>query len=149
MAIMIDMSCPIPPALSARSFDNVEYWLDEVEKYAGPNVQKLLVGNKSDLTGSRIITYEKGEKFARDKNMKFFETRYAQHSAAQQQARVDVQHTGLWFVILVLWLHFIADDVLCAVCVLVSHRDRVIYSAKVNYSVEEAFIALAMTIKES
>ena len=65
-------ACPF----SARSFENVEYWLDEVEKYAGPNVQKLLVGNKSDLTGSRVITYERGEKFARDKGMKFFETRY-------------------------------------------------------------------------
>ena len=26
---------------SARSFDNVEYWLDEVDKYAGPNVVKV------------------------------------------------------------------------------------------------------------
>ena len=24
-----------------RSFENVEYWLDEVEKYAGPNVVKV------------------------------------------------------------------------------------------------------------
>lgn len=24
-----------------RSFENVEYWLDEVEKYAGPNVIKV------------------------------------------------------------------------------------------------------------
>ena len=24
-----------------RSFENVEYWLDEVDKYAGPNVQKV------------------------------------------------------------------------------------------------------------
>ena len=107
-----------------RSFENVEYWLDEVDKYAGPNVQKvrsmhgnrrpylylrivatklfyscllfvpawspivyavchaqLLVGNKSDLTGSRVITYEKGDKFARDRGMKFFETRCAAATA--------------------------------------------------------------------
>ena len=54
------------------------------------------MGNKSDLTGSRVITYQQGEELSRDLDMKFFET-----------------------------------------------------SAKVNYSVEEAFIALAMIIKES
>lgn len=34
------------------------------------------MGNKSDLTGSRVVTFEKGEKFARDHRMHFFETRY-------------------------------------------------------------------------
>ena len=97
-------ACPF----SARSFENVEYWLDEVEKYAGPNVQKLLVGNKSDLTGSRVITYERGEKFARDKGMKFFETRY-----------------GTIRVCLVVgWLFATHADMIlrCAVCVLASSR---------------------------
>jgi hypothetical protein len=36
---------------------------------------QLLVGNKSDLTGSRVVTFEKGEQFARDRGMHFFETR--------------------------------------------------------------------------
>ena len=54
------------------------------------------MGNKSDLTGSRVITHQQGKELADRKGMEFFET-----------------------------------------------------SAKVNYSVEEAFIALAMIIKES
>ena len=31
------------------SFDNVTRWLTEIDKYARENVNKLLVGNKSDL----------------------------------------------------------------------------------------------------
>lgn len=57
---------------------------------------QLLVGNKSDLTGSRVVTFDQGHDFASKHGMGFFET-----------------------------------------------------SAKVNHSVEEAFISLGMAIKES
>lgn len=32
-----------------RSFENVEYWLDEVEKYAGPNVVKVRLLRKEAI----------------------------------------------------------------------------------------------------
>ena len=32
-----------------RSFEEIDNWLAEVDKYADENVVKLLVGNKSDL----------------------------------------------------------------------------------------------------
>ena len=32
-----------------ESFNNVKTWLNEINRYANENVNKLLVGNKSDL----------------------------------------------------------------------------------------------------
>ena len=42
------MAVVVPPLRgrsAGRSFDNVEYWLDEVDKYAGPHVQKVRAPN--------------------------------------------------------------------------------------------------------
>jgi Ras-related protein Rab-1A len=39
------------------SFNNVKQWLNEIDRYANENVNKLLVGNKSDLTSKRVVEY--------------------------------------------------------------------------------------------
>jgi ribosome biogenesis GTPase A len=41
-----------------ESFNNVKTWLNEVDRYANENVNKLLVGNKSDLTAKRAVDYQ-------------------------------------------------------------------------------------------
>ncbi|CAN1259166.1 Ras-related protein RABD2b [Linum perenne] len=41
-----------------ESFNNVKQWLSEIDRYASENVNKLLVGNKSDLTANRVVPYE-------------------------------------------------------------------------------------------
>jgi small GTP-binding protein len=38
-----------------ESFDNVKQWLNEIDRYACENVNKLLVGNKSDLDSKRQV----------------------------------------------------------------------------------------------
>lgn len=38
-----------------ESFNNVKQWLTEIDRYACENVNKLLVGNKSDLTTKRAV----------------------------------------------------------------------------------------------
>ena len=35
------------------SFENVKTWMSEIDKYAQEHVNKLLVGNKSDLSEKR------------------------------------------------------------------------------------------------
>lgn len=40
------------------SFNNVKQWLNEIDRYANENVNKLLVGNKSDLTSKRVVDYQ-------------------------------------------------------------------------------------------
>ena len=38
------------------------------------NIQLVLIGNKSDLEGKRVISYEEGKNFADENNLLFFET---------------------------------------------------------------------------
>jgi len=40
------------------SFNNVKQWLNEIDRYASENVNKLLVGNKCDLTANKVVSYE-------------------------------------------------------------------------------------------
>merc|ERR1712097_226907 len=40
-----------------ESFNNVKQWLHEIDRYACENVNKLLVGNKSDLTSKYYYYY--------------------------------------------------------------------------------------------
>lgn len=44
-----------------ESFKHLENWLIEVEKNANKVVYKYLVGNKSDLSDQRKVTYEQGK----------------------------------------------------------------------------------------
>ena len=40
-----------------ESFNNVKQWLQEIDRYACENVNKLLVGNKSDLTTKKVVDF--------------------------------------------------------------------------------------------
>ncbi|GAN08463.1 GTP-binding protein ypt1 [Mucor ambiguus] len=41
----------------ADSFNNVKQWMQEIDRYAAEGVNKLLVGNKSDLTDKKVVEY--------------------------------------------------------------------------------------------
>ena len=47
-----------------ESFNNVKTWLNEINRYANENVNKLLVGNKSDLSEERVVSEEEGQTLA-------------------------------------------------------------------------------------
>jgi len=52
----------------------VKQWLHEIDRYASENVNKLLVGNKSDLTSKRAVSYEQAKEFADSLGIAFIET---------------------------------------------------------------------------
>ena len=58
---------------SAQTFRNLPEWLQEVERYAGKDVHRILIGNKSDRQ-DREITAEVGKRFAQENEMPFLET---------------------------------------------------------------------------
>ncbi|KAH0830398.1 P-loop containing nucleoside triphosphate hydrolase protein [Lanmaoa asiatica] len=46
-----------PSLLNDDTFTNVKQWLQEIDRYASEGVNKLLVGNKSDLTSKKVVEY--------------------------------------------------------------------------------------------
>lgn len=46
------------------SFNNVKQWLHEIDRYACDNVNKLLVGNKCDMSARKVVDYNTAKEFA-------------------------------------------------------------------------------------
>ena len=55
------------------TFNNLSDWLSEVERYAGNNVHRVLIGNKCDLT-EREVSKDVSDKFAQQHSMPLLET---------------------------------------------------------------------------
>ncbi|KAF9934993.1 GTP-binding protein of the rab [Linnemannia zychae] len=56
------------------TFANVKQWLAEIDRYASEGVNKLLVGNKSDLTNKKVVEYTVAKEFADQLQIPFLET---------------------------------------------------------------------------
>uniref|UniRef100_A0A7S2N4U8 Ras-related protein Rab-1A n=1 Tax=Helicotheca tamesis TaxID=374047 RepID=A0A7S2N4U8_9STRA len=59
---------------SKDSFDHVNDWMKEVNRYASEGTCKLLVGNKSDRTADKIVKEEEAKEFADELGIAFLET---------------------------------------------------------------------------
>nr|AJO69983.1 organellar Rab protein [Penaeus vannamei] len=57
-----------------ESFNNVKQWLQEIDRYACENVNKLLVGNKCDLTHKKVVDYLTAKEYADSLCIPFLET---------------------------------------------------------------------------
>jgi GTPase SAR1 family protein len=57
MMSQIKVTVPGILVLSADSFNNVKQWLQEIDRYATEGVNKLLVGNKSDMSDKKVVEY--------------------------------------------------------------------------------------------
>ncbi len=58
---------------SQKTFDNLRQWMNVINQLAG-EMPLILIGNKIDLVDERKVPKEKGEQFANDNNIKFFES---------------------------------------------------------------------------
>jgi len=67
------------------TFGNVKQWLQEIDRYACEGVNKLLVGNKSDLTSKKVVEYTVAKEFADGLSIPFLETS-AKNSTNVEQA---------------------------------------------------------------
>ena len=57
-----------------KSFDNVITWLNEVKDMCYKDILICLIGNKCDLEGKRVISFEDGKSLAAQNNLLFYET---------------------------------------------------------------------------
>lgn len=85
------------------SFSNVKQWLEEIDRYACDNVNKLLVGNKCDLTAKKVVEYTTANQYAEQLGIPFLETSAKNSTnveqafmtmAAEIKARVGPPSTG-------------------------------------------------------
>lgn len=58
---------------SMDSFASIKKWLVDVERFASPNVLKLIVGNKNDLSHRRAVDFSVAKKFADDLGIRIME----------------------------------------------------------------------------
>lgn len=57
-----------------KSFENIVKWLRNIDEHANEDVEKMIVGNKCDMTEKRVVTKERGEQIAREHDIRFMET---------------------------------------------------------------------------
>ena len=55
-----------------ESFNNIDYWVSEIEKAIDSNVVIYLIGNKIDLDDKRVISYENGKNKCLEKGFNYF-----------------------------------------------------------------------------
>uniref|UniRef100_A0A1I7S3M1 Ras-related protein Rab-43 n=1 Tax=Bursaphelenchus xylophilus TaxID=6326 RepID=A0A1I7S3M1_BURXY len=57
-----------------QSFESLHRWIEDVSKFAVPNVAKVLVGTKADLEDRRMVEFDEGLSLSKAHNMiGFFE----------------------------------------------------------------------------
>ncbi len=56
------------------TFDNVENWLENINLYANNNIQKILIGNKSDLKMDRNLNQDLINSLINNYQLKYIET---------------------------------------------------------------------------
>lgn len=60
-----DMTC-------RQSFESLQRWIDDVSKFAAPNVSKVLIATKADLESERVVESEEGSMLAHSQGMCMF-----------------------------------------------------------------------------
>ncbi|KAK7595412.1 hypothetical protein V9T40_013237 [Parthenolecanium corni] len=57
-----------------ESFNDLKQWLEEIDRYACENVNKLLVGNKCDQVTRKVVDYTTAKEYADQLGIPFLET---------------------------------------------------------------------------
>ena len=74
---------------SKKSFDDTKSWLEDLRKNSSPDLKIFLIGNKSDLEESRLVTKEQGIKFKEENNLYFFTEASAKSEKDAQEIFIE------------------------------------------------------------
>ena len=56
-----------------ETFNHLATWLEDARQHASSDMIIMLIGNKSDLAGNRVVSTEEGQKFAKENGLMFME----------------------------------------------------------------------------
>jgi len=56
------------------SFQDIHNWMKNIEQHASDSVNKILIGNKSDMDSGKVISTQMGQQLADNYDVSFFET---------------------------------------------------------------------------
>lgn len=56
------------------TYNHLTRWLEEVRQNGNPDMTIMLIGNKCDLDARRQVSFEEGERFAKENGLIFMET---------------------------------------------------------------------------
>jgi len=56
------------------SFESVDDWINDVLEHTGDRIQKVLLGNKSDLKEDRKVTAEEANIYSKGINMQYYDS---------------------------------------------------------------------------
>lgn len=66
------------------SFNNIKNWLLQIKENTSDKIQIVLVGNKIDAVGRRVISKDEAEKVAREYKLSYFETSAKENTNVQE-----------------------------------------------------------------
>lgn len=70
--VLVAYDCTSQLSYKRKDQTGVSYWLDQVRDFAGPEVARILVANKADMTA--IVQHEEGGRLAHIHNIPFLAT---------------------------------------------------------------------------
>jgi len=56
-----------------RSFESIRNWISQIQQHADVHVNKILCGNKCDMTDEKVVSTEEGLKLAKEFGIEFWE----------------------------------------------------------------------------
>jgi small GTP-binding protein len=54
------------------SFEELNYWKDQITKFCKDDIKKILVGNKNDLENERVVQFSEGKEYCENNNFQYF-----------------------------------------------------------------------------
>ena len=67
--LVASLLTPPPP----RSFESIRNWISQIQQHADVHVNKILVGNKCDITEEKVVSTAEGQKLADEYGIDFWE----------------------------------------------------------------------------
>lgn len=77
-----------------ETFNHLARWLEEARQHASENMTTMLIGNKCDLEGTRAVSREEGEQFAREHGLIFMEAS-AKNAQNVEEVKVPMHASNL------------------------------------------------------